>query len=45
MKFKAILWVISFNIYGLDASSKEKDILVLWFTGSVNFTRTNFVAT
>jgi len=45
MSFKAMLWVISFNIYGLDVYSKEEDILVLWFTGSVNFTRTNFVAT
>ena len=44
MRFKAMLWAISFNIYGLDASSKEEDILVLWFTGSVNFTRTKFVA-
>jgi len=40
-----MLCVMSFNIYGLDASSKEEDILVLWFTGSVNFTRTNIVAT
>jgi len=40
-----MLWVIPFNMYGLDASSKEEeDILVLWFTGGVNFTRTNFVA-